>query len=396
MLFISVLTLTFPLSITGAQARSGLVSKNARCGLQYGGQTCQGSVWGNCCSRYGYCGSTIDYCNASTCQKGYGSCNGASSAHTTLRSTTVPSLQRESQSAAIVSTITVTATASTSTVTQSVTSTILTTITEPTTVLSTVTEPTTILSTLIQPATIISTLTEPKTILSTLTEPTTILSTVTELTTILSTVTEPTTLTITTIPPSSSAATSSSTTQSSFSSSAAPLPTYFANGDFETGIGTNTTGSTIPGWINPIGTQATLKQRMEIQSNFVYKGSGALILTQVPTTSNSLLNSPGYMYLIPSVKPTLSPSQAYTFSAYTRQLVANACKVTWYCGITAVGSTTLNAVTVTPSAEEWTQTTFSCQPPAAGSTHIQLTTVCAAGNPWTQVYIDEITLTANA
>ncbi|KAF1829916.1 hypothetical protein BDW02DRAFT_462244, partial [Decorospora gaudefroyi] len=51
------------------------VSTNARCGSQYGGQTCQGSVFGNCCSQYGYCGSSIGYCAASTCQKDYGSCN---------------------------------------------------------------------------------------------------------------------------------------------------------------------------------------------------------------------------------------------------------------------------------------------------------------------------------
>jgi hypothetical protein len=30
------------------------VSKNARCGAGFGGQTCQGSRWGNCCSQYFY------------------------------------------------------------------------------------------------------------------------------------------------------------------------------------------------------------------------------------------------------------------------------------------------------------------------------------------------------
>jgi hypothetical protein len=30
------------------------ISKNARCGAGFGGQTCQGSKWGNCCSQYFY------------------------------------------------------------------------------------------------------------------------------------------------------------------------------------------------------------------------------------------------------------------------------------------------------------------------------------------------------
>ncbi|KAF2818773.1 hypothetical protein CC86DRAFT_254376, partial [Ophiobolus disseminans] len=51
------------------------VSTNARCGSQFGGQTCQGSSWGNCCSNWGYCGSTGGYCAAEICQKEYGSCN---------------------------------------------------------------------------------------------------------------------------------------------------------------------------------------------------------------------------------------------------------------------------------------------------------------------------------
>jgi hypothetical protein len=35
------------------------VSKNARCGAGFGGQTCEGSRWGNCCSKYFYV-SSID------------------------------------------------------------------------------------------------------------------------------------------------------------------------------------------------------------------------------------------------------------------------------------------------------------------------------------------------
>ncbi|KAJ9667504.1 hypothetical protein H2201_002373 [Coniosporium apollinis] len=45
------------------------------------GQTCAGSTFGNCCSQYGWCGSTTDHCGTG-CQSGFGTCssNGASSA----------------------------------------------------------------------------------------------------------------------------------------------------------------------------------------------------------------------------------------------------------------------------------------------------------------------------
>ncbi|KAF1847276.1 carbohydrate-binding module family 18 protein, partial [Cucurbitaria berberidis CBS 394.84] len=60
----------------GSSTPSKPVSTNARCGSKYGGQTCQGSVFGNCCSQFDFCGSTKDYCSASICQKDYGSCTG--------------------------------------------------------------------------------------------------------------------------------------------------------------------------------------------------------------------------------------------------------------------------------------------------------------------------------
>ncbi|KAF2826356.1 hypothetical protein CC86DRAFT_257492, partial [Ophiobolus disseminans] len=50
------------------------VSKNARCGAQFGGQTCKGSTYGNCCSQHSYCGSTDSYCGPPSCQKDYGDC----------------------------------------------------------------------------------------------------------------------------------------------------------------------------------------------------------------------------------------------------------------------------------------------------------------------------------
>lgn len=46
---------------TGCQSQFGNcgsgskpVSDNARCGSQYGGKTCQGSAFGDCCSQHGY------------------------------------------------------------------------------------------------------------------------------------------------------------------------------------------------------------------------------------------------------------------------------------------------------------------------------------------------------
>ncbi|TQN64133.1 Chitin deacetylase, partial [Colletotrichum shisoi] len=56
------------------------VSLDATCGPA-AGQTCQGSVFGGCCSVNGYCGSTSPYCGAG-CQPGYGTCDGQSSSST--------------------------------------------------------------------------------------------------------------------------------------------------------------------------------------------------------------------------------------------------------------------------------------------------------------------------
>ncbi|PVH72657.1 carbohydrate esterase family 4 protein [Cadophora sp. DSE1049] len=36
--------------------------------------TCQGSVYGNCCSQYNWCGNTVDHCGTG-CQKGFGTCS---------------------------------------------------------------------------------------------------------------------------------------------------------------------------------------------------------------------------------------------------------------------------------------------------------------------------------
>ncbi|KAI6402251.1 hypothetical protein MCOR08_010125 [Pyricularia oryzae] len=45
-------------------------STDGRCG---GDVTCSDTHWGSCCSRYGWCGSTADHCNAG-CQSQFGQC----------------------------------------------------------------------------------------------------------------------------------------------------------------------------------------------------------------------------------------------------------------------------------------------------------------------------------
>ncbi|KLU85912.1 hypothetical protein MAPG_04931 [Magnaporthiopsis poae ATCC 64411] len=46
--------------------------------------TCQGSVFGNCCSMYGYCGSTPGYCG-SGCQSAFGTCGTSSTPSSTAK-----------------------------------------------------------------------------------------------------------------------------------------------------------------------------------------------------------------------------------------------------------------------------------------------------------------------
>ncbi|KAK3209831.1 hypothetical protein GRF29_44g732429 [Pseudopithomyces chartarum] len=48
------------------------VSKDGRCG-GYSGYTCQGSTFGNCCNKNGYCGKTSDYCGTG-CDSKFGTC----------------------------------------------------------------------------------------------------------------------------------------------------------------------------------------------------------------------------------------------------------------------------------------------------------------------------------
>jgi len=57
-------------------------NKDGRCGASYG--KCPNN---ECCSKYGYCGTSSDYCSAG-CQTQFGRCNGTSSNKTTKKTTT--------------------------------------------------------------------------------------------------------------------------------------------------------------------------------------------------------------------------------------------------------------------------------------------------------------------
>jgi hypothetical protein len=58
---------------SGGSAPAKPVSTDGTCGSQ-GGKTCAGSTFGNCCSLYGWCGSTADHCG-SGCDRTSGTCN---------------------------------------------------------------------------------------------------------------------------------------------------------------------------------------------------------------------------------------------------------------------------------------------------------------------------------
>ncbi|KAF2203411.1 glycoside hydrolase/deacetylase [Delitschia confertaspora ATCC 74209] len=60
-------------SSTAPPASTNVVSTDGTCGA---GKTCQGSVFGNCCSQYGYCGTTTDHCGTG-CQPALGTCGGS-------------------------------------------------------------------------------------------------------------------------------------------------------------------------------------------------------------------------------------------------------------------------------------------------------------------------------
>jgi hypothetical protein len=51
------------------------VSTNGRCGAEGNGMTCTGSSFGRCCSDYGWCGTSDDFCRpAYGCRPDFGTC----------------------------------------------------------------------------------------------------------------------------------------------------------------------------------------------------------------------------------------------------------------------------------------------------------------------------------
>ncbi|KAJ4860617.1 polysaccharide deacetylase domain-containing protein [Trichoderma breve] len=50
------------------------VSTDQRCGVEHGNTTCKDSLFGDCCSYFGYCGRSDDYCITS-CDRNFGVCN---------------------------------------------------------------------------------------------------------------------------------------------------------------------------------------------------------------------------------------------------------------------------------------------------------------------------------
>ena len=78
---------TTPTDMITAQARQLLaVSTDGSCGANSNGNTCPP---GNCCSQYGYCGSSAAFC-AGGCQPAYGVCNSTPSPSATSAATPAP------------------------------------------------------------------------------------------------------------------------------------------------------------------------------------------------------------------------------------------------------------------------------------------------------------------
>ncbi|KAH9238683.1 carbohydrate esterase family 4 protein [Colletotrichum gloeosporioides 23] len=68
---------------TGSDVNVSLDGKCGNTGTS-GSETCQGSTFGNCCSAYGYCGSTDLHCGTG-CQSSFGTCGSSSAATSSAR-----------------------------------------------------------------------------------------------------------------------------------------------------------------------------------------------------------------------------------------------------------------------------------------------------------------------
>ena len=62
-------------STSSAASSTSTISQNGLCGSSNNDWTCLGSQFGDCCSNYGYCGSSTEYCSSANCDSNYGSCS---------------------------------------------------------------------------------------------------------------------------------------------------------------------------------------------------------------------------------------------------------------------------------------------------------------------------------
>ncbi|QGA22187.1 hypothetical protein EYB26_009902 [Talaromyces marneffei] len=82
----ATLSSTAPSTSSPTSTPTGGISPNGLCGSANNGWTCAGSTFGTCCSIYGDCGSTSDYCG-SNCDPNYGDCPSTSTVTSTTTST---------------------------------------------------------------------------------------------------------------------------------------------------------------------------------------------------------------------------------------------------------------------------------------------------------------------
>ncbi|KAK4224634.1 hypothetical protein QBC38DRAFT_511620 [Podospora fimiseda] len=184
-------------SAAPTQPTSGLkVSTDGNCGS---GVTCQGSAFGNCCSAYGFCGSTSDHC-LGNCQAAFGSCGqGAISSVTQSPPITTPP-PAGSVTVTVTSTVGVTRTALiTSTVTTTTASTVLTTstvrVTATATATATATSTATVTNTILTTAVVTNTI--PVTVTNTVPVTSTTVQTIRTIVTLTNTIIETSQATVT-------------------------------------------------------------------------------------------------------------------------------------------------------------------------------------------------------
>jgi len=102
-----------PSNTATKSTNTGSASKVSTDGTCGNGVTCQGSTFGNCCSQYGYCGSSTDHCDTG-CQSAFGTCTStAASSKASTTQTAKTTTTKTAVSSNVASTITATATTTT-------------------------------------------------------------------------------------------------------------------------------------------------------------------------------------------------------------------------------------------------------------------------------------------